>query len=365
MLEMTDKEWEDATWLHDPAEVEKLEHKYNSPAEARALAYVQKLKGITKVGAVTKIDPAIFSSYKNPLLTITAPKTAASDEEERAEALKYTDENAFLKHHYTGQVPSSAYSGERMFSWQKPEKYPKLLKTVTLKDGQQVDLRQEGSKNEYLKTKEVMVKNTAGYDVPYHEHVRDEKGDLVYLSDEEAKAKNLPLYDTAIMAFNKEGQCVAQASDEWGADLVAVREDYQKKGLGTIMLTEFRRQFHGVRQMGQMTPAGTNLAKSYYRSLTGKEPQPVEDIEQNPDYQARRAIWRFYGNLEWTDWNKFTPEQATKLREIEKKFEERNSDVHEVLKELQEWVKTQPQGTFSQNSLNALANNPEGESNEI
>ena len=51
MMDMTDAEWNEATWLHDPAEVEKLEKQYKSPNEAKALAYVQKIKGITTADA--------------------------------------------------------------------------------------------------------------------------------------------------------------------------------------------------------------------------------------------------------------------------------------------------------------------------
>jgi ribosomal protein S18 acetylase RimI-like enzyme len=47
MLNMSDHDWNEATWLHDPAEVEKLKTTYNSPNEAKALAYVQQVKGIT------------------------------------------------------------------------------------------------------------------------------------------------------------------------------------------------------------------------------------------------------------------------------------------------------------------------------
>jgi hypothetical protein len=208
------------------------------------------------------------------------PKQAASDEEERAAAMKHPDQNEFLKEHYTGSIPSDAYTSERMFAWQKLEKYPKLLKRVTLKDGTKVDLRQEGTKNSYVH------KDKNGY------VLRDENNQAVNLTDEEIRQKKLPEYDTAIFAFNDAGECVAQASDEWGADLVSVREDYQKKGLGLQLLTEFRRQFPKVRQMGQMSGAGRELAKSYYRSLTGNEPVPEYDPDEDPDYLARRAVWR-------------------------------------------------------------------------
>jgi hypothetical protein len=50
LLELTDVELQQAGLL-DPAEVEKLEKQYHSPNEAKALAYVQKVKGVTKTAA--------------------------------------------------------------------------------------------------------------------------------------------------------------------------------------------------------------------------------------------------------------------------------------------------------------------------
>jgi hypothetical protein len=213
-------------------------------------------------------------------------KYAASDEVEREHALQHPDAESYVKEHYTGYINPTAYTGEKgMFNWQKKEKYPKLLKRVTLKDGTtQVELRQDGTKNKYLKmTEPEMIKGTDGEtDIPYTEPMRKANGDLVYLSDEEVSAKGYPVYDTAIMVFNDVGECVGQASDEWGADLVAVREDYQRKGLGTILMTEFRRQFTKYRTMGQMTPAGRQLAKSYWKSLVN---------HHVPKTAAPRNIW--------------------------------------------------------------------------
>jgi len=278
-------------------------------------------------------------------------KNAASDEVERAEANKFEDENAFLNHHYTGSVPSNAYSGKEMFSWQKLEKYPKLLKKVKLKDGTEVELRQEGTENRYT------YWNLEDYERTGDGHRRDENGDLVYMTPEEIAEKGYPQFDTAIMAFNDKGECVGQASDEWGADLVAVREDYQGKGLGTILLTEFRRQYKNVRQMGQMTGAGRSLAKSYYRSLTGKGRTPEYDPGEDPQYLALRAVWRFLGNLAWENWDKFTPEQAKQLHKFEEESHQDDpQDAKDLLRRLKAWVKQQGEDLFGKHALKALDN---------
>lgn len=253
------------------------------------------------------------------------PKTGASDEEERAAAMEHEDENHYLKEHYTGSIPSSAYSGEGMFRWQKVERYPELLKRVTLKDSTEVDLRQSGVRNRYCK------RTPDG-----EEYLRDENNQLIDLTEEEIEAKRLPVFETAIMAFNDQGECVAQASDEYGADLVAVREDYQRKGLGTILLTEFRRQYPKVRQMGQMTPAGRALNKSYYRSLTGRDPVPEQGYEDDPDYLARRAVWRTLANISHDN---VTKPQAHKLVDFDQASHADDPvDPKKLLSELTAWL---------------------------
>jgi hypothetical protein len=136
---------------------------------------------------------------------------------------------------------------------------------------------------------------------------------------------------------------VAQASDEWGADLVSVREDYQKKGLGLQLLTEFRRQFPKVRQMGQMSGAGRELAKSYYRSLTGNEPVPEYDPDEDPDYLARRAVWRFLANIDYAQTDLMTYEQAEKIKEFNKAGE-KDKDPHALLQRVRDWVLQQGAG---------------------
>ena len=52
-----------------------------------------------------------------------------------------------------------------------------------------------------------------------------------------------------------------------GADGVWVLDEYQSKGVGLELLTEFRKQFKEERRMGQMTPVGEKLARKYYRTM--------------------------------------------------------------------------------------------------
>jgi GNAT superfamily N-acetyltransferase len=170
-------------------------------------------------------------------------------------AKTFPDDEAFLKHHYTGFIPSRAYENKDWTMWKK-EDFPVLFKTFTLKNGEQVELRKTGRPNKYVKTDE-------NQDI-----IRDPATGLAtYLSSEEMKAQNLHEFDTAIFAFDMAGNCVGQANDEWGADGVWVAPQIQRQGLGVELLTELKKQYKPERQMGQMTNEGIGLAKKYYQKL--------------------------------------------------------------------------------------------------
>jgi GNAT superfamily N-acetyltransferase len=169
-------------------------------------------------------------------------------------AKKFQNEEEWMNHHRTGVIPSDVYD-KKDFSWLKKQRYPELLKTITLKDGTQAEFRQSGEALKYCKHDE------------NGEIVRDSQGMALYLSDEEMKAKGLHLKDTTIVAFDKEGKPLGYASDEWGADGVFIAPYAQRKGLGVALLTEFRKQFNPERRMGQMTWQGAELARKYYRDL--------------------------------------------------------------------------------------------------
>lgn len=167
-------------------------------------------------------------------------------------AKSFPDATSFLEYHNTGYIDPKHY--ENMdFNWEK-SKFPKLLKSLTLRDGTQVELRQEGRPNKYVKTDE------------NDSIIRDEQGLATYLSLEEMQQRGLALEDTAIFAFVGD-QCVGYASDEFGADGLWVAPTMQRRGLGLELITEFRKQFKGKRQMGQMTPAGQALTKKYYDKM--------------------------------------------------------------------------------------------------
>ena len=102
------------------------------------------------------------------------------------------------------------------------------------------------------------------------EHKRDPNGELIYKTDEEVLAQGSQLYEVSIVAFDGDN-AIGLASDEWGTDGIWVVDDYQKMGIGVYLLTELRKNFPKDRKMGQMTDAGSQLARSYYRNLNNED----------------------------------------------------------------------------------------------
>lgn len=168
------------------------------------------------------------------------------------------NEEAFIDYHKTGHIREGTYEQyEKDLSWLKISESPILYKTVTF-NSEELELRKSGEKLKYVKT------DKSG------EIVRDKKGAALYLSDAEMKQKELPTHDTCIVAFNEKGEAVGYASDEFGATGVYVLTEYQRKGLGLELLTEYRKQVKPERRLGQMTPSGEQLVRKYYRTFQAK-----------------------------------------------------------------------------------------------
>ena len=81
---------------------------------------------------------------------------------------------------------------------------------------------------------------------------------------------NLPMFETTVVAYHND-QPIGHASDEWGADGVWVEGNYQKLGIGTHLLFLFRQQFKSKRKIGQMTPTGQYMTRSYYRNYVNPQ----------------------------------------------------------------------------------------------
>ena len=182
-------------------------------------------------------------------------------------AKSYNSAEEFLKSQYTGFISSKAYEDETNNYNTDINDAPKLIHKMEIKNGETVEFRQSNEKLKYIKTD----KNNSP--------LRDERDNLIYLSDKEIKEKNIPLYDTTLYVFNDKGENVGFASDEWGADGVWVKSDYQRQGIGTELLIQFKKQFNDPnRKIGQMTPAGMNMTRSYWRKLTGKSKPDINEL---------------------------------------------------------------------------------------
>jgi len=175
---------------------------------------------------------------------------------------KWPTEEEFLKHHITGYIQSDAYdqySTIEGVSWLgKPNDYPQVLKVMDV-DGEHIEIRVRMDALRYVKT-----------DVDDN-IIRDERGDAMYLTDEEAIAKGYPLFEPHVVAFNDMGQPIGWASNEWGATGVWVVSDYQRKGIGYELLKAFRNDYPLKRRLGQSTEAGIGLARKYYRRIVEEE----------------------------------------------------------------------------------------------
>jgi GNAT superfamily N-acetyltransferase len=166
----------------------------------------------------------------------------------------------FMDFHYTGFIASDTYDSYKQpegMDWMTKENHPKFHSKKTFGD-YEIEFHQEDRDLQY-----VQYDPDAEWEF---EHLRDENGQLIYMTDEQKLEKGLPLKDTSIVAFDGE-KAVGFTSNEFGADGVWVTEPYQSLGIGTYLLSELRKQFSDVegRKIGQMTESGMAMAKAYHR----------------------------------------------------------------------------------------------------
>lgn len=189
---------------------------------------------------------------------------AAEIKREKAKSPEQLDQDAFLRHHYTGHIASSAYrqyEEEGGLSWLGAKsKYPVLLHKG--KYGKfNVEFRQTGQVNQYVKTDDK------------GDIVRDVAGKATYMTPEEIAAAGLATHDETIVAFVGD-KPVGFASNEFGAVGVWVEGAFQKVGIGTDLLDmhiQLRpRVAAGKSKIGQATNAGISLMKAYHRKMSKK-----------------------------------------------------------------------------------------------
>lgn len=167
-----------------------------------------------------------------------------------------TDE--FLGREYTGRIREGAYEGyetsKGLRDFITPEKYTEVVQTVAIKEGVEVQIKKSTEPLRYT------AHDKDG------EILRDEQGQAVMMTDEEAIAQGLPVESVNLGAFIDD-RPVGFASDEWGTTGVWVTKDVQEQGVGLALLKKFRELNPALaaKPLGQMTPAGSFLAKALHR----------------------------------------------------------------------------------------------------
>lgn len=178
----------------------------------------------------------------------------------------------FLNYHYTGSISPTAYETylkKEGISWLGTyEEYPVLVKKDRY-GNEIIEFRRNNDEVNYVK------KDDNG------DIVRNEKGLAINLTEKEKIQKGLPLKDPLIVAFNEKKEPIGLASDEFGADGIWVVEDYQKRGIGTDLLYELRKQFPHKRKIGQMTESGINLTKKYHKKLIEEALKRGENVPED------------------------------------------------------------------------------------
>jgi len=214
----------------------------------------------------------------------------------------------FLDYHFTGDISQEAYEGYKTpegFKWNKIEDHPILVDAKQF-GNYEIEFRQTGRKLQY-------VDHT-----PDGEIKRDESGQAVNMTDDEAKAKGLQLYDPSMTAFHN-GQAIGMSSDEWGSDGIWVAEDYQKLGIGTYLIQQLRSHFKPERKMGQMTAQGKILTRRLHEKAVIKALEEGQDVPQE--------VLKDYPHLINPDAERpLTPEQTwiKRWEDQEKEWDERD-----------------------------------------
>jgi len=166
------------------------------------------------------------------------------------------------------------------YSWTKKEKYPILLGKKNFKNqlGKDIliEFRMSEEKLQYEKLNEL------------GQTLKEKNGDLIYLTDEEIKSKELPLYDIAIIAFYGD-KGIGWVRDSFGGrdTDIFVAIDYQKLGIGTFLGQIYRSRFP-YRASGGFTSAGKATVKKIHKkmveqALVAGEEIPEEVLKDYPD----------------------------------------------------------------------------------
>jgi len=197
------------------------------------------------------------------------------------EAWLHTPEE-FLQHHYTGYIDSDAYQGYR-----KPEGLERFVykDAYPFEHGEYQGRDRTYQIRRYERPKQIAkwgpakVKLYSGEVVDTEDIMRDEKGNAIYLTPEEMDEQGYDRFSYGLAAFDGDTP-VGFASNEYGSTGVWVVDDHQKQGLGTHLLSEFRKLNPKLKNLGQMTSSGRALTKAYHRKLVQRALEEGKPVPQ-------------------------------------------------------------------------------------
>jgi len=163
-------------------------------------------------------------------------------------------QDEFVELHKTGHLdPYSEKTVKDLKSWIRYERHPILVRKAKLKDGSKIELRRQGDELKYVKTDEE------------GEIVRDERGLAVYIDKDEMRRRGLPFKEKTITAFHN-GNPIGWCGDSFGAMEVYVAKEYQKKGLGVLLMKTYMCMFRNS-QICQMTELGEKASRRLHREF--------------------------------------------------------------------------------------------------
>ncbi|MBK6942490.1 MAG: hypothetical protein IPH13_20130 [Planctomycetes bacterium] len=200
----------------------------------------------------------------------------------------------FLRKSITGHIGSRAYENYEKdggLSWVPLSKYTEPLGSIDTANGV-VEFRGEAGLRRYAKRD------------PNDEFdwLRDDKGDIVYMSQDEIRAQGFTEKNPCVAAVHAE-RVVGFASDEFGVPGIWVERAWQRKGIG-MRLLELLSTRMKIKKMGQATPAGVEMSAKYHKLLVKQalrrgEPVPPEVLADYPDLVKTESILneRYTSNL--------------------------------------------------------------------
>ena len=92
-----------------------------------------------------------------------------------------------------------------------------------------------------------------------------ETGKATYLSEEEMRKEGLPLFETTVSAYVDDTP-IGSVANEWGATLVQVAKEHQRKGIGKF-LSKLWRKAYPFRTSGGFTDKGLSTFKRVHQDF--------------------------------------------------------------------------------------------------